>query len=158
MGNVAAFLTDLDRGDEAVPLIDECLNRAAGKPVAQALTPELLTRRLRVFEKQKDAAGCRATAEKWEAVAGRTEPDTLVLSARMRAVTATACSHDPKLAEAERTRQADEEAGRAVNWLKQAVARGYRDVKYLKGEPDFAPLKDRPEFKSLLDELEKARK
>jgi hypothetical protein len=150
MGNVAAYLIDSGdpaHADEAVPVIDECLRRAAGKPVAQQLAPELLIRRLRVFQKKQDAVECRKTAERWEAASGRTRPDTLVLSARMRAVTAGVGG--PTSAE---------DADRAMIWLTQAVAAGYRDVKHLKNEPDFAPLQGRDDFKKLLVELVKPTK
>src|SRR4029453_19125659 len=67
MRGVAASLAKLDRGAEAVPLIDQCLRRAAGKVVHPRLIPAVVDLPLRHLEKAKDAAGCRATAEMWEA-------------------------------------------------------------------------------------------
>src|SRR2546430_14596609 len=63
---VAESLMALDRGAKAVPIIDECVQRAAGQVVDPRLLPSVMNLRLRYFEKTKDAAGCRATAEMWE--------------------------------------------------------------------------------------------
>ena len=53
-------------GGEALPIIDECLKRATGKVVHPQLVPLVTDLRLRHFQKARDAAGCRATAEMWE--------------------------------------------------------------------------------------------
>ena len=63
MGNLAESLVALDRPSEAVAIIDDCLRRAEGKIVDPRLVPFVLDLRLRAFAKQKDAAGCRQTAE-----------------------------------------------------------------------------------------------
>src|SRR5262249_28761718 len=63
---VAESLVKLDRGAEAVPVIDECFQRAPGQVVHPGLLPRLMSLRLGHFEKRKDAAGCRQTAEMWE--------------------------------------------------------------------------------------------
>jgi hypothetical protein len=44
-------------------------------------------------------------------------------------------------------------ADRALEALRQAVARQYRDVVNLETEPDLDALRDRPEFKAILAEL-----
>ena len=54
--SVAQDLIKLDRGVEAVPLLDECLQRAVGKHVHQNF-PEVADFRLRYFQKAKDAEG-----------------------------------------------------------------------------------------------------
>src|SRR5205085_1918381 len=73
MWGVAKKLVELNRGAEAIPVIDEALRRAAGKDVHPALYAGLVTLRMEHLEKVKDAAGCRATAELWEALR-RTDP------------------------------------------------------------------------------------
>ena len=83
-----------------------------------------MTLRLRHFEKTKDAAGCRATAEMWEKLK-RTDAGSLYNAACWRAVTAAVIEHDPKTPGADASRLAREEADRAMAWLKQAVAAGY---------------------------------
>src|SRR5262249_21169113 len=129
MGGVAQSLVDLDRGTEAVPVIDYCVRRATGKVVHPRLLPGVMYLRLRHFEKTKDAAACRQTAEMWERL-NRTDAGSLYEAACMRAVTAAvfrAADKSPAGA-----RQADAEADRAVAWLKQAVAAGYNNAGHMK--------------------------
>jgi tetratricopeptide (TPR) repeat protein len=49
----------------------------------------------------------------------------------------------------------DQHAARAVELLRQAVAKGYKDAEYLKKVDDLKALRERPDFQSLLKELEK---
>jgi tetratricopeptide (TPR) repeat protein len=76
--------------------------------------------RLRHFQRSKDAAGCRATAEMWEKLK-RTDADSLYTAARMRAATAAAIAQDPRTPRADATRLANEETDRAVAWLRQSL-------------------------------------
>jgi serine/threonine-protein kinase len=48
----------------------------------------------------------------------------------------------------------DRYAARAVELLRQAVAKGYKDIDHLKKDPDLDPLRGRDDFKKLLAELE----
>jgi tetratricopeptide (TPR) repeat protein len=52
----------------------------------------------------------------------------------------------------------EKQAGLAVAALRQAVARGYKDLKRLTADEDLAPLRPRRDFKDLLADLEKKRK
>jgi serine/threonine protein kinase/tetratricopeptide (TPR) repeat protein len=47
-------------------------------------------------------------------------------------------------------------AGRAVALLRQAAAKGWKDVAHMKTDPDLAPLRGRDDFKELTAELERA--
>ena len=133
-----------------MPVIDECVQRAAGKVADQRLMPSVLDLRLRHFEKVKDPAGCRQTAEMWEKL-NRADAASLYNAACMRAVTAAVLrAADPSPAGAQ---QACAEAERAMAWLKQAVAAGYKDAAHMAKDPDLAFLRDREEFKKLLTEL-----
>jgi tetratricopeptide (TPR) repeat protein len=154
MWGVAASLVTLDRGAEAVPLIDTCVERAAGKNLQPYLLPGVINLRLRHFEKIKDAAGCRQTAEMWENLK-RTDADSLYNAARMRAVTAAvlrAADRSP-----EGGKQADAEADRAMARLKQAVAAGYKNAAHLKQHRDLDALRDRADFTKLVMMLEGVR-
>src|SRR5262249_20608110 len=114
MGGVAESLVKLDRGPEAVPVIDDCVQRATGKVVHPHLLPGLMVLRLRLFEKARDAVGCGQPAEMWETLK-RADADSLYNAACMRAVTAAvlrAADMSP-----EGGKQADAEADRAVAWL-----------------------------------------
>jgi tetratricopeptide (TPR) repeat protein len=147
----AESLVKLDRGAEAVPIIDECLQRAAGKLVGSRLIPGLMLVRLQHFEKKKDAAGCRATAEMWENLK-RTDAGSLYDASCMRAVTAAVIRAADKSAVA--AKEADAEADRAMAWLKQAVAAGYNNAAHMKQDTDLDALRQRPDFQKLLAELE----
>jgi hypothetical protein len=151
MGAVAASLVQLDRGAEAVPAIDECVRRATGRVVAPHLLQTVIDLRLRHFEKTKDAAGCRQTAEMWETLK-RTDADSLYIAAGMRAVTAAvfrAADTSPT-----GSQQADVEADRAIAWLRQAIAAGYKNAAHMKQDKDLDALRDRADFTKLVTKLE----
>jgi hypothetical protein len=148
---VAAGLAALGRGAEAVPLIDGCVRRAAGRAIAPGLLPGVLELRLRHFEKSKDAAGCRATAEMWEGLR-RTDADSLYNAACYRAVTAAVVRAADKPGAA--AKEADAEAERAMAWLRQAVAAGYKDVAHMRKDKDLDALRGRADFRKLLADLE----
>jgi tetratricopeptide (TPR) repeat protein len=154
MWGVAGELAKLDRGAEAVALIDDCLRRASGKVVDPGLVPAVIDIRIRHFEKSKDAAGCRATAEIWENL-DRTDSGSLYIAARYRAVTAAVVRVKDKSAAG--PTHARSEADQAMTWLKKAVAAGYRDAKNMKEDKDLAVLRDREDFKALLANLEAAK-
>jgi serine/threonine protein kinase len=149
---VAESLERLGRGAEALPLIDECFRRGAGRTFDQ---PDPLTGvmvlRLRHFEKARDAAGLRRTAEMWEALK-RTDAGSLYNAACLRAVTAAVLretDHSP-----EGVRQADAEADRAMAWLNQAVDAGYPNPAHMKQDRDLDALRHRPDFQKLVARLE----
>jgi serine/threonine protein kinase/tetratricopeptide (TPR) repeat protein len=148
---VAESLVALDRGAEAVVRIDECMKRTAGKEVDPGLVPGLMDVRLRRFEKAKDAAGCRATAEMWEKL-NRTDAASLYRAAWMRAGTATVLRAGAMSEAAQK--EAAAEADRAMAWLQQAVAAGYRNVAHMKRDKALDVLRDRADFKKLLAGLE----
>jgi eukaryotic-like serine/threonine-protein kinase len=148
--SMAQDLIKLDRGIDAIPLLDECLQRAVGKRVHKNF-PEVADFRLRYFQKAKDAQGCRTTAELWERQE-RTDAESLYQAAVCRAVTASVL----KQANAPGTRAdglANDEADRAMTWLKKAVAAGFNDVAEMKAGKDLDALHDRADFVELLAAL-----
>jgi hypothetical protein len=148
---VADSLFALDRGAEAVPLIDTCVERAAGKKVPPWLLQGVLNLRLRHFVKMKDAAGCRQSAEMWENLK-RPDAASLYQAASMRAVAAAVfreADNSPQSA-----KQADAEADRAMTWLKQSIAAGYKNATHMKQDRDLIALRDRADFAELLEKLE----
>jgi serine/threonine protein kinase len=152
---VAESLVKLGRGAEAVPIIDDCVRRAAGKPCCRrGLLPGVMGLRLRHFEEARDTAGCRQTAQMWEDLK-RADAGSLYQAARMRAVTAAvlrAAHKSPAGA-----KQADAEADRAMAWLEQAVAAGYKDAAHLKQDKALGALRDRADFTKLVTNLEGTR-
>jgi serine/threonine protein kinase len=154
MWGMADILVKMDRGAEAVAVIDECVHRAAGKEVAPGLLPGLMTLRLRHFAMRMDAAGCRQTAEKWENLK-RTDAASQYNAACLRAVTAAVFrAADPS---PEGRKRADAESDRAMAWLKQAVAAGYKNAAHLKKDRYLAALRERADFTKLVKMLEDIR-
>jgi hypothetical protein len=153
MYNLAQSLLAMDRPSEAVVLIDDLLRRSAGKVVDPRLVPLALELRLRACAKQKDAPGCRRTAEMWEKL-NRTDVVSLYKAASYRAVTAGLMRDCVRTPEA--VKKANEEADIAMSWLAKAVAAGYSRPQQLAlttRDHDLDALRDRADFRGLLAEL-----
>ncbi|HVC93200.1 MAG TPA: tetratricopeptide repeat-containing protein kinase family protein, partial [Pirellulales bacterium] len=153
MSNVALSLAALDRAAEALPIVDECLRLAAGKVVDPSLIPGVLAVRMRHFAKCNDAAGCRATVEMWEGLKGD-DAGSLYNAACFRAVTAAVIRAGDQSEGA--ANDAAAEADRAMEWLKQAVAAGFKNVNHMKQDTDLEALRTREDFKQLIAELERS--
>jgi hypothetical protein len=147
----AVSLARLGRSAEAIPIIDDCVKRAAGKTIDRRIVPNALDVRLRHFQKSNDPAGCRATAQMWEQFSP-TDAESLYYAACIRAVTAAV---QAKTAGADSDRLAREDADRAVAWLKQAVAAGYKEAANLRKDRDLDALRERADFRMVLTDLEK---
>jgi tetratricopeptide (TPR) repeat protein/tRNA A-37 threonylcarbamoyl transferase component Bud32 len=61
--------------------------------------------------------------------------------------------NDPLLSEAQQRATTQRYAEQAMNWLRQAIAKGYKDAKRLQEVPDLASLRQRPDFENLLSAL-----
>jgi tetratricopeptide (TPR) repeat protein len=154
MCDVAESMVELDRGVEAVPIIDECVERAAGRVALADIVRDVMLLRLGYFEKVQDAAGCRATAEKWENL-GHTDSESLYRAAYMRAVTAAVVRVTDRSPEG--PQRADAEADRAMHWLQQAVAGGFNNTARIVRISSFDSLRDREDYRKLLAELRGSR-
>jgi len=88
MAHLADNLIHLNRGTEAIPMIDECLTRGTGKDVDPSLIPSVLDLRLRYFAKARDAGACRKTADMWEEMK-RLDAGALYNAACFRAIAAS---------------------------------------------------------------------
>jgi tetratricopeptide (TPR) repeat protein len=71
---------------------------------------------------------------------------------------ASLAGKDPQLDEAKRKEFAQRYADQAVALLRRAVARGYKNVAQMRGDPELKPLRDREDFQKLLAEFEKKTK
>ncbi len=145
MANLAETLAALDRGSEAVAVVDDCSRRAAGQVVDPRLVPGLFGLRLRVYVKQKDDSGCRETAEMWEKL-GRKDADSLYNAACFRAAAAGLLTAGGQSLDADQ----------AMRWLAKAVVAGYntpRQLAQIMREHDLDPLRSRADFRRLLAEL-----
>src|SRR5262249_33428101 len=69
----------------------------------------------------------------------------------IRTIYDIACTHALMIATADnRTKQADT----AMDWIRQAVAAGYKNVEHLKEDKDLDPLRGREDFRKLIAALE----
>jgi hypothetical protein len=65
-----------------------------------------------------------------------------------------AAGRDPNLSPAERTHLRVLYADRSIDFLRQAIAKGYIHLAVMKNDPDLAPLRARADLKKLLAGLE----
>jgi serine/threonine-protein kinase len=70
------------------------------------------------------------------------------------AVLAAEIRKDTRLAEADRARQSEEAASRAVELVRQALVNGYWNLTHLQHDPNLDALRSRPDFIALLKEQE----
>jgi len=138
---LADSLIRLDRGAEAIPLIDDFIAKAAGQAVGPRLIPHVMTLRMQHFQKVGDPAGCRATAAMWEKL-NRPDAVSLYDAACFRAITyAVQAKAKAKTADATNLAQAD--ADRAMEMLQKAVKAGYKDAAHLAKDTDLDSLRGR---------------
>jgi serine/threonine-protein kinase len=137
----AGVLTRLARHAEALPDWDAAIGFAEGGE----RTRFRLHRALTLARLNKPAAAAEA-----DELAGAPDSGagTLFFAARVHAVLATTCRD---------SKQAEATAERAIALLRQAVARGFKDIKRLKKDADLAELRRRDDFQKLLREVEAKR-
>jgi tetratricopeptide (TPR) repeat protein/predicted Ser/Thr protein kinase len=102
---------------------------------------------------QKDHAGAAEAADKMAQV----RPDNATdaeLAARFFGRCVTLAEQDPALSKTGRQTLAVSYADRAMEYLREAVCRGYDKVASLKSLAALAPLRERPDFQQLVEELE----
>ncbi len=148
MREIAKCLVDLGQSADAVSTIDDCVQRAMGKPIDPKLLWEVMEIRLRHFETAGDAAGCQATAEMWEKL-NRTDAESLFFAARLRAVTAAVFRAESG---ADATALVHAQSEQAIGWLKKAVAAGYKKTAESAENKDFDILRARDDFQKLVTE------
>jgi hypothetical protein len=148
MWGLADDLTHLGRGGEAVPILDDCLRRSAGRRIHRNF-PEVADLRLRHFQTARDSAGCRSTADMWEALK-RPDADSLYEAAVCRSVTEDVIrATDPS---PQGALLADVEADRAIAWLRQAAAADPTIVARIKQGKDFDVLGGRAAYRQWIGE------
>jgi hypothetical protein len=85
----------------------------------------------------------------WEKLI-RTDAGSLYNAACFRAVTAAVQAKAPG---ADAARLAKEDADRAMDWLTKSVTAGYNDAAHMKKDTDLDALREREDFKKLLNAL-----
>ncbi len=151
MQAVAGDLVKLGRHAEAVPILDECLPRAVGRAGFERVTAGVVDLRLKCLAKARDVAACRQAAENWEKL-GRTDADSLFIAACLRAFTAKTIAEVDRSPAAEK--QAHAEAERAVVWIKQAAAAGFKNGPLLAKTKGLTVLRECPDYAKLLAAVE----
>jgi tetratricopeptide (TPR) repeat protein len=69
-------------------------------------------------------------------------------------LTSAAAENDSKLSRQDRARLKEQYSDRAIDFLRQAVAKGFRNTAILKSDKELNPLRSREEFKKLVHEAE----
>jgi len=116
---------------------------------------EMSALRFRDSQKAGNAEDCRKIVESCEDLRP-TDPGWLYSLACYRAVTAALQRADHKTPRNQELAQAD--ADRAMDWLKKAVAAGYKDVAKIKADKDLDALRERPDFRQLLEGMASTKK
>jgi hypothetical protein len=147
---VVRCLFRLGRGAQAVPLIDGVIPHALTADVSLNFVAEWMALRKKYFFDLRDVAGCRATAAMWDTL-GRTDAISHYITGRSHALVAWMIRDQDRSAEG--AKQSDIEADLAMDWLRKAVAAGYRDSVYMAKDADIDVLRNRPDFIKLMAEL-----
>ena len=156
MGDLASSYASAGQNERALKLFEETLNLQMAK--LRPNHPATLDTRLsiggikvKLGRAAEGAADCREATEAFEKL-NRTDVNSLYNAACFRALLAAALRAGAPSAES--TKGAHEEADRAMNWLRKAVAAGYHDAAHLSKDHDLDALRDRDDFKKLLGDLQ----
>jgi tetratricopeptide (TPR) repeat protein len=151
-GGRAEALGQLGRHAEAIPDWDRAIELSDGK----ARGPYRLKRAAALARAGNHA---QATHEVDDLALGQRLVDTDYYAlAAVSSLAAGVVIKDAQLPEAERSRLLDQYATRAMDLLRQAVAKGYQNVEQLQSDRDFDPLRSRESFQKLLAELQEKKK
>jgi serine/threonine-protein kinase len=137
----------------------EILERVVGRGYGQGRSELFNARLVRAATLAERGEHARATDEA-EAVARQQDLSEVNLYnivcfySRSSAI----AENDAKLSPADRTRLKAQYADHAMDFLRQAVAKGYRNVAVLKTDKDLSSLRSREDFRKLVQEVEQKTK
>jgi serine/threonine protein kinase len=160
MHNLACARYVMGQRAEGLKLYEEALalrkaKFGANHPETVTCIMEMSALRFRDSQKTGDADGCRKIVESCEDLRPTT-PGWLYNLACYRAVTAALLRADRKAPHNQERAKADAE--RAMDWLKRALAAGYKDTAHIKRDKDLDALRDRADFRQLLEGMASAKK
>jgi tetratricopeptide (TPR) repeat protein len=160
MHNLACARYLMGQRAEGLKLYEEALalrkaKFGANHPETATCIMEMSALRFRDSQKTGDADGCRKIVESCEDLRPTT-PDWLYNLACYRAVTAALLRADGKATHKQDLAKTDAE--RAMDWLKKALAAGYKNTANIKRDKDLDALRDRPDFRQLLEGMASAKK
>jgi serine/threonine protein kinase/tetratricopeptide (TPR) repeat protein len=153
-GRMNAFrqrLAQCQRAERATKDLDFALQQPA------ADVPGLLDARVRFLLKEQKLAAAVETAAKFKELAGN-DKNGIYNAACAYALCAGAAKNPSLPSPLPNGARGDKLAEEAMGLLKQAVAKGYKDVANMKQDKDLNALRDREDFKKLLAELETEKK
>lgn len=148
MSRVAEKLFQLDRDTEGMAITNEVLQRPELSKWHREFLPALMMH----YAKINDVVSCRQTAEKSETEIRKDDNRGLYNAACNRALIARVFKSNKS---SDALRLANEEADRAMVWLKKAVAAGYESISNMEQDHDIDVLRERADFQVLLAELKK---
>jgi tetratricopeptide (TPR) repeat protein len=161
LGNLALWRRQQDHPAEAVPLHRRAVEHheaaRAINPRHPGYTSYLRTEcvyfatTLTLLGRHDEAA---RLADRVPTFFPRRGPDAYAAAALLARCAALA-GQDADLPEPQRHDRARDYADRAMAWLRQAVERGYNDVKQVRTDPTLEPLRARADYRELLDKLDK---
>jgi serine/threonine-protein kinase len=134
----------------------EIFERVIGKGNNRAQNDLLNSRAIRAGVIAARGDHVRATAEAND-VARNENLNSVILYALVCAFAqaSAAAANDTKLLPAEQVRLKAQNADRAMEFLHQAIAKGFQSIPLLKNDRDLAPLRAREDFKKIVREVEK---
>jgi tetratricopeptide (TPR) repeat protein len=145
---------------EALPMLDKArahlqiaLDTNAKNPVARRLYQENLLAMSSSYAALGDHARLAATADELARFGFAPGKDTYT-AASMVSDCIGLVDKDTKLAAAQRKELAERYAERSLKLLRQAVERGFKDAARMQKDSHLEPLRERPEYRKLLAELE----
>jgi tetratricopeptide (TPR) repeat protein len=145
---------------EALPIFDKArthlkaaLDANAKNPVARRLYQENLRAMADSYAVLGDHARLAATAEELAGFGYAPAEDTYA-AATMVSGCIGLVDKDTKLAAAPRKDLAESYAERSLKLLRQAVERGFKDAARMRKDTYLDPMRERPEYRKLLAELE----
>jgi tetratricopeptide (TPR) repeat protein len=133
----------------------EIMEQAVGKGYLKARTQLLHARSLRAIALAKRGDHARATDEAEALVRqGDLDPAHVYNLACAFSRASAAADHDTKLSPTDRSRLKARYADRAMDHLRQAIAKGWLSPSIMKPDHDLDPLRAREDFQKLLADLE----
>jgi hypothetical protein len=107
-----------------------------------------------ILKSQGDHAAVAGVAEDWARIQHKSGSDAYK-AACFLALCVPLAEKDPRLNETQRKETSQTYAERAMPLLRQAIVEGFKDVTHMKKDSDLDPLRDRDDFKKLVQDLEK---
>jgi serine/threonine protein kinase/tetratricopeptide (TPR) repeat protein len=140
--------TALTRYGKAIDILEEAMSRGYLAARRMVLSARIL--RGIVLARQGNHARASREAEALAHKVHDEDPTFLYDLSCTLAQSAAAAGRDTRLAPAERARLQTHYADQAMDYLRQAVAKGWANWRDLENDPDIEPLRSREDFKQIL--------